>query len=315
MKWRDANGNAQSFPGWWSYLCTIGELAVSERGIYACVLVPEVNVAALAIALGTHSNRTHSHQLPSDGDLVLIGDLNSNPDIYVRGLCLGVTQVYGQDLFSFQTHSNPRNKSPVTVMYPREWVKKNVTVIEFEDPPTWLGPSLRKVRKDQVNIAGSGFIVTRAACTIVGKKKKLINLAQEPCISSSNGQVRSVNDVLRIQGSHDVREFLALTKLRSSNSRNVKSRIEIWAGNIPHKLPPATSSVICVLSGTDLNLEEKAQRFMGQFAEPVLGKQHMPVHPDVAGVSESLLRAYEDLPNGLAFCGFKQQRNGALSNE
>ena len=59
-------------------------------------------------------------------------------------------------------------------MYPREWVKKNVTVIEFEDPPTWLGPSLRKVRKDQVNIAGSGFIVTRAACTIVGKKKNLI---------------------------------------------------------------------------------------------------------------------------------------------
>ena len=65
MKWRDANGTARSFPGWWSYLCAIGELAVSERGIYACVLVPEVNVAALVIALGTHSDRTHSHQLPS----------------------------------------------------------------------------------------------------------------------------------------------------------------------------------------------------------------------------------------------------------
>ena len=230
--------------------------------------------------------------------------LTRNSDVYFRAKCLGIDSSYG--FYRFEKTYNRKHKNYVVDMQPESWVKDNVVVVEFDDPENWLGVGKRRVNKKEIDDGESRIAVSKVLCAIVGKKKRIITSCNENHIISAKGHITSFGSELKLQGTEGIRDYLAATKLRRSNSRKVRRNIEIWAGNVPQSLPPKDSTVVCLLSGTDGQLDEKAGRFIQMFSDATNDRTLLPVHPHSQGLTQHMLDAYESLPKGLLFCGFQQ---------
>ncbi|QIQ21006.1 hypothetical protein [Zophobihabitans entericus] len=247
---------ADEMPEWWYFLQSIGKWAFTNKGTYICAICPDDIFSSYAVAssiLPSENTSIDIHMQLKSSPFVLI-TTDEMPDKGQRAYYCGDEEMNGQLLCCFQRVKNTIQKKPVS-----ELTKNIVLCTHDGKKEDWL------LKTDRLYDAVKKHHVSERL-NLIGNKTQLLESANNFSLSV-NGKTQLLSEYLGILGGEQVLSYQALINVISSQNINCQEQTQIWSGNIPSRHPQKDQSIVCCLSASDVNLDEKVQRFLTHYTQ------------------------------------------------
>lgn len=246
----------KELPEWWYFLKSIGKWAIVHSGTYICVICPDDIFSSYAIA---------SSILPEENvSLDIYTQLQSSPFVLITTDDTpnkGYRAYYdGDEFVNDQLLCCFRRVNDIIQKKSQLELEKNIVLCTYDGKKEdWLLKIDRlydTVKKNHVS----------NRLTLIGNKAQLIETANNISLFVNNSP-QFFSEYLGILGGKNVLPYQAFINIISSQHTNCQEKIQIWSGNIPEYHPKKEQSIICCLSASDANLDEKIQRFLTHYIQ------------------------------------------------